>query len=661
MATINNPEDEQQQQPGAPLAVSGTAGASSSGGQGVGVGGAAPQSPVAQNQAPQANTGYTDVGTYLDANKAGSADLGNKVASNLTDTYNQTKSGIDNSAQSTLEASNKGYTPENTDLIQQVVNDPTKVAANDSNSALVQGQLNDKYTGPQNWADFGTQQGNVNQAMQEGALNETPGGLNVLAQQVEGKTGGGQSQGINQLDTLLLGGSPDAMQTVKNAADPFKTLNDYINSQNTAIGGTISANQAAADKARNDANAALLGPSGATTQLNQSIDSQVAAQRQAAQGQIDQIKQALGSENPTPQQLASVGVTGEQWQALHDQLQAAQVSSDVTSANGQWTAGTGTTDIDLTNWLQQQSPDMAINRQNVATADQYARAQALQKLIGSDKFTTDLTDPSQAGTASTNLNKFDYEGALASTSGVWQSERAAAQAYVDAVSQGADEEHAQQAAKNALKNQGMATVANPLAAGQAALGGNQAEDALSAAKNPSSAGSVLASQPAAIQYNTALDVLKHPTLQNVGNAPGNAVKSAVKTVSNIFCFHPDTLIEMADGTLLPICRIDVGDYTKGGAVLSVSKSVGTNFYWYRGVLVTGKHAVKEDGKWLRVESSPLAHKVPNFIEVVHNLVTTKHRIYAQGIEFADEHETDQYEMLDLDQSLEALNRAESLR
>ncbi len=42
--------------------------------------------------------------------------------------------------------------------------------------------------------------------------------------------------------------------------------------------------------------------------------------------------------------------------------------------------------------------------------------------------------------------------------------------------------------------------------------------------------------------------------------------------------------------------------------------------------------------------------------MVCNLITEKHRIYAGGNEFADQNETDNYEMLDLNESLAELNR-----
>lgn len=142
----------------------------------------------------------------------------------------------------------------------------------------------------------------------------------------------------------------------------------------------------------------------------------------------------------------------------------------------------------------------------------------------------------------------------------------------------------------------------------------------------------------------------------MGKGIAQGVSGAVQTVTNIFCFHPDTLVTMDNGSQLPICRIGIGDITKGGKVLAITRAIGQDFYWYNGVVVTGKHAVKEEGKWIRVENARLGHRIPLLTEIVCNLVTESHRIFANGIEFADQYETDMYESLNMDESLQVLNQ-----
>lgn len=442
MATVNNENDQNSQQnpAGGPVSISGTAGASASAGQGAGAPGAA--SPVSMNQ-PQTNQGYTDVGSYLDANQAGSAKLGTDVAGNLTNQYNQTKSSIGNSANDTINQVNQGYTKSNTDLINQVAADPTAAAANHDTLSQFQSQLNNTYTGPTSWADQGNLQGQVAQAQQYGGLNKTPGGLNVLTSELEGPQA---SQGVNQLDTMLLGGNPNSMQKVNAAADPYASLTDYLNSQGTNVTGAISQGQTEAQKSSQAAQDAFLGANGTYTNLNNQVTKQSADALSAAQASQAALKadianlyggQALdtkgtalagynGSSTPwgsttnysvgqlSPQDLQTLGITQDQWNALQSGMQAAGTSDYMTGHN--FGAGSTTTQQDLMSYLQMQDPTTAINPGTTATADQYAQMDAIQKLLGDKMPQGAAINPlnaSQAGTYNpASLNNFNYDQAL---------------------------------------------------------------------------------------------------------------------------------------------------------------------------------------------------------------------------------------------------------
>ncbi len=473
MASVNQPQDEEtnnQQPAGAPVATGGAGGAGGTSGQGAGVAGAAaPSSPVAQNQAPQNNNGYTDVASYLDANKAGSADLGNKVASNLNNAYTSTKSGIDSSAQAVQALADQGYTHENSSLISQAASNPTGAASNPGTVSDVQAQLNDTYTGPTGWEDYGTQQGNVATAQQEGALNTTPGGMNVLAGQVEG---GAASQGVNQLDTMLLG-DPNAAATVKAAADPFATLTNYLDSANTATTGAITGAQNNAATAQADAQNAFLGPTGAYTNLSGTITgetSDAVAKAQAQQaalnadianlygGQaVDNTATTLGgyggTTNPwvnttnytvgqlSPQDLASLGITQGQWNALQSSMQQAGTTRGYSGHN--FGANSGTSQIDVSQWLNQLDPSAVINNSNVATPEQAQQLTALQTLLGSQTPTGLTLDPTQAGTYDpASLNTFDYADALSGANATAAAQNKAAQDEANALTSSADQQHA---------------------------------------------------------------------------------------------------------------------------------------------------------------------------------------------------------------------------
>tara|TARA_R100001510_G_C7608562_1_gene172855 strand:- start:57 stop:1043 length:987 start_codon:yes stop_codon:yes gene_type:complete len=102
------------------------------------------------------------------------------------------------------------------------------------------------------------------------------------------------------------------------------------------------------------------------------------------------------------------------------------------------------------------------------------------------------------------------------------------------------------------------------------------------------------------------------------------------------CFEPNTLIQMADGSEKKIKEIQLGDQTKGGEVTGVFQFKVTvdEIHNYKGVTVAGSHFVKENGKFIMVQDSPISVKIDK-IPVVYSLDTTGRRIFIKDIEFAD--------------------------
>jgi len=179
-------------------------------------------------------------------------------------------------------------------------------------------------------------------------------------------------------------------------------------------------------------------------------------------------------------------------------------------------------------------------------------------------------------------------------------------------------------------------------------------------------GGVLAN-PIGYQINKAKQIISDPkkVVGNVAKSVAKPVQSAVRSVSSsikkAFCFDAETPIEMKDGSKRSISKLYIGAETKGGKVNSIRVSIaedGSRFN-YKGVYVTGSHAVYEEGKWTRVKDS----KHAKFVDgdgIVWSLATEDHKIYVDDILFSDELETDDYEQLTIDQSLDELNLRENL-
>ncbi len=484
MATVSNDQDQQQNPQGNQPPT--TAGTSAPTGSGTGKGvGAQSVSPVQQNQAAQNQSGYTDVASYLNANPGGGSNLGNQVASNLNQGYQSTQNAINQSVNAANTAIGQGYTPENTQLIQQVAANPTQSAGNADTLSQFQGQLNDTYGGPTNWADYGTQQGAVAQAQQNASLVNAPGGNNALIQQVENQTQPGHtSQGINALDTLLYQGNPQGVATAQAAAKPYAGLTDYLNQANTGIQGNIASAQNNASQAQQDALNAFTGTNGTLTNLNNTVNANAATALTGAQQQQQQLNadianlyggvaqnntqgtvQGFGAGNSqpwyntqnynvgqlSPQDLASLGMTQDQWNALQGSLQQAGTTQNVVSNQAgahNFGAYKPTSQLDISQYLQQQAPSsININAANTATPEQYQQMAAINQLLGSKAPTQgEALNPAMASQAGTynpgNLNQFNYQNALTAAQGLGTAEQQAAQQEANQLENAATASHA---------------------------------------------------------------------------------------------------------------------------------------------------------------------------------------------------------------------------
>lgn len=126
------------------------------------------------------------------------------------------------------------------------------------------------------------------------------------------------------------------------------------------------------------------------------------------------------------------------------------------------------------------------------------------------------------------------------------------------------------------------------------------------------------------------------------------------------CFPKGTLIQMEDGTEMPIEEIKNGDVTElGGMVVGRlifnDNESDSKVYDYEGVKVTADHAVLENGIWMRVKDAKLSQFIEGlFYNKVYNLITDNHRLVIKDVIFADYEETDIRE-LSPDESIKAMN------
>ncbi len=292
----------------------------------------------------------------------------------------------------------------------------------DANKVKQVQHMNEGYKGPtdfQTSSQFQAVNPELQKAQQAGTdLGNAAGQKNVLTNYQLDTRGGKVNRGAATLDQGLLGASKEAQANLGGAKTAAKGIDANLQSAiQNSLSKVAQAKQTSADtnKQFND----LF--TGQFAQQQQGLENKAAQQRLADR---DRINSVIGhasdhTYNLSGEEAANLGIdqnTAQQARALGLNL-------------GDYVQGAGSANI---------------TGQNVATADDYARAQALSQLSGMQS--SYLTDPSQAGKFSgggINFNKAGLQGAIA------QKQQAQAQAAQQAAAQQAAAQAAAQAARDA--------------------------------------------------------------------------------------------------------------------------------------------------------------------------------------------------------------------
>jgi len=117
------------------------------------------------------------------------------------------------------------------------------------------------------------------------------------------------------------------------------------------------------------------------------------------------------------------------------------------------------------------------------------------------------------------------------------------------------------------------------------------------------------------------------------------------SVTGFSCFHPDTLIQKADGTSVPVREVKVGDVLSHGSRVTATMRFTTDdvkLFNYKNVIVAGQHLVCEDGVWMYVKNS--THALPFDLPYPSEIIclnTSNHHIWIGDIQFSDYEEIEE--------------------
>lgn len=659
---LDDEERKRQQEQGAGAPIADQAGAPASGGT------------VAPNTENKETTGggggakrFTDVRSFLEANRPQAQELAQRVGQNIKSEAETAQKEIQSTGEKFKSQVEQGAVRKAPveGLIQQAGTRPEDIVKDKSSVETLAKVRDAQFTGPRTLkgtADYATAQQRAQEAQRKAGLAETQSGREELL----GLTGRPSSGGL-MLDQLLLSQTPEARAALQEAGKSAAGLGQQL--ETTAAGAEDFARQAEEETmATKNLFGETLGK--AKSSFQKQLDERLNQLRSQATERAAKAQQAVTAGSLDSQALQDLGIGAEDLKAIQ------QAQKDLKSDYG--------FEQDLANYLQQQGANFNVNQ--AATGEDLARQRALEEIAG-EKF-----GPLQGnlGGANLNLSQFAGQEAKRGTLGAL-SERD--RQLIDQYYNREDLGNYQSILQNALKREAeyakgktfsplpppdpkvpsvLEQITDPGTVRQGVedltrgLVGQTGSDLLGA-------GSAALVTPTKIAKDVAQSLIDKPqnlinpivpqveALKELVQNPKQAVNNVVNKVSNsikkAFCFVAGSEVAMEDGTLRPVENVGLGDVVAaGGLVESIRQSwVDENVFDYKGVRVTGYHAVCEDGKWIRVKDS--AHAIPvAFRGIVYSIANKDHRLIINGVLFADELETDDYEGLTIDESILELNK-----
>lgn len=324
----------------------------------------------ASNQKPDKPGNFMALQQYIEANQSQAGKLGDQTASVITNSAQGARDSVSGLQNKFNQAA--GSAPTVDDDTYSTLSSGAEKLSNDQ-KAKVKTAYNAAYTGPNALTDLGQDYTKTQQAVTKAKTNidssGTEQGRQSLIAQVNTKP---RNQGITTFDSMLLssgGGRQKLADAAKSSADVSETLLSGANAQANQKAQEI---KTATNAERAKAQQAV---GSATTNLGKGIDQKLQ----------DAIAKALGANKRVVNDINDHSLEDETLQMLKD--------SGLKS-------GTDLYDTSLSTYLTQADPTK-INRSNVSSLEDFARAAALAELSG-EAPALSAAEASLAGTAVTD-------------------------------------------------------------------------------------------------------------------------------------------------------------------------------------------------------------------------------------------------------------------
>lgn len=307
-------------------------------------------SPGQENKSAQKSSGsYTNLQTYLDANKPQAEAMGQKVVGKVEESAKQAQSDVDSFRAAGPETVQKV----DTEKLNSFYSNPANANKEEYN------KIKSGYTGPTSAENVqGYDKATQSTSQANDLVNQvgTFEGRQNLLENIYARPD--YSAGAKKLDAALLAGNPNARAGAEQVKNQYSNLSDYLNNARSGVADTIASNTQAGL-----ANRQLIGQEEqrAVNDLYSRAEAEAKAANEAYQKADDPIRADLANLQLSPETLALLGLE----------------------------SGTNIYDLNLENYLTQDAN--TLNTNQGASPETRAQWAALQGLIGGEdaRITTD--------------------------------------------------------------------------------------------------------------------------------------------------------------------------------------------------------------------------------------------------------------------------------
>jgi hypothetical protein len=334
-------------------------------------------SPV---QVPQTTQKWATAQDYLRANQPQATEMGKKVEASLTGTLGEQRGAIESATQKAQQDITGGITAFNPEIVSTAATKPTEITQSPERLQDFMKQWNAAYTGPTSFETSESYTPAAEAAAKGKEISEeikTPGGRTQLLQNQFGVYGAGNQA----LDTSLLGQAANYGQ-IQQLAPQFASLQDYLTQQSQGLSGQVQQAQATTQAAQQQTRTALEGN---LQKFQTDLAARVGTTQADAQAKTQQYLAdlATGDVNKVANDLRIAGITEDQIKPIIDNL---TILHEQYKYNPDLSQG------------YQYNPATEVTTENVATPEDYAKAQAWAKLTGEQGY-TNILNPEQAAQA----------------------------------------------------------------------------------------------------------------------------------------------------------------------------------------------------------------------------------------------------------------------